>query len=128
MSYFFSKQLEKSFDDSRTYIEEKLKEFGFGVVTELDLDKKFKDKLGKDFRRYKIIGACSPAHAYKAVLKEENIGLMLPCNILIQEKESNIVQVSVIDPIASMQAIHNPELAPIAEEIQSKLKSFTESL
>lgn len=128
MSYFFSKQLEKSFDDSRTYIEEKLKEIGFGVVTELDLDKKFKDKLGKDFRRYKIIGACSPAHAYKAVLKEENIGLMLPCNILIQEKESNIVQVSVIDPIASMQAIHNPELAPIAEEIQSKLKSFTESL
>ncbi|MBN1599000.1 MAG: DUF302 domain-containing protein [Bacteroidales bacterium] len=128
MSYFFSKTVNITFDQGRKTVEEKLKESGLGIVSEIDLDKKFKEKLDVSFRRYKILGACSPAHAYKAVRTEENIGLMLPCNVVIQEKDSNKIDVSVIDPVASMMAIENQELQPVALEIQSKLRKFIESL
>ena len=86
------------------------------------------EKLGIDFRRYKILGACSPKHAHASISGEEHIGLMLPCNVVLQEKDKNQVEVSVIDPVASMQAVENPLLAPVASEIRAKLKEFVESL
>ena len=128
MSYFFSKQLDVDFEEARNYIEEQLKEYGFGIVSEIDMDQKFRQKLNVDFRRYKILGACSPMHAYTAVQSEEHIGLMLPCNVVIQEKIKGKTLVSVIDPVASMQAIENPQLRDTARDIQSKLKMFLETL
>ena len=128
MSYFFAKTLERPFDESRTYVEEQLKQFGFGIVSEIDMDKKFKEKLNKDFRRYKILGACSPKHAYAAVSAEKHIGLMLPCNVTLQEKSKSETEVAVIDPIASMQAVDNADLAPVATEIRAKLKAFISGL
>lgn len=128
MSYYFSKTIQKTYEEAHSYVEEKLKNYGFGIVTELEMHKKFKEKLNIDFRRYKILGACSPKHAYAAISAEEHIGLMLPCNIVIQEKGENTVEVSVIDPIASMQAVKNPSLGATAIEIQKALKDFTDSL
>ena len=92
------------------------------------MDQKFREKLGIEFRRYKILGACSPKHAYLAVTAEEHIGLMLPCNVVMQEKGTDAVEVSVIDPVASMQAVKNPHLEDTASEIRSKLREFLESL
>ena len=128
MSYYFSKTIQKTYEEAHGYVEDKLKNFGFGIVTEVEMHKKFREKLSIDFRPYKILGACSPKHAHKAVTAEEHIGLMLPCNVVIQDKGENIVEVSVIDPIASMQAVKNPSLAGIADEIQQKLKEFIDSL
>jgi uncharacterized protein (DUF302 family) len=127
MSYYFSKKLNISYESGRKIIEEKLKKIGFGIVSEIDMHEKFKEKLGVEFRRYKIIGACNPKYAYQAVSSEDKIGLMLPCNIVIQEREENSIEISAIDPVASMQAVNNPELFPLAEEIKSQLKSFIES-
>lgn len=128
MSYYFTRNVNRSFDDTRTYVEEQLMSYGFGIVSEIDLHEKFKAKLDIDFRQYKILGACSPEHAYKAIQAEENIGLMLPCNVVLQEVSNNETKVSVIDPIASMQAVNNPDLEDTATEIQKSLKDFVESL
>jgi uncharacterized protein (DUF302 family) len=128
MSYYFEKKLNRSFDDTRTYVEEQLMKCGFGVVSEINLHEKFKAKLNVDFRRYKILGACSPKHAHKAISAEEHIGLMLPCNVVLQEINSDETKISVIDPIASMQAVQNPALESTATEIQSLLKEFVNSL
>jgi uncharacterized protein (DUF302 family) len=128
MSYYFEKSLNRSFDDSRKRVEELLMKFGFGVVSEIDLHEKFKAKLNIDFRRYKILGACSPKHAHKAISAEENIGLMLPCNVVLQEMSPDKTKVSVIDPIASMMAVKNPALEETANEIKSLLKQFVSDL
>jgi uncharacterized protein (DUF302 family) len=128
MSYYFSKTIDKEFDVARQYIVGKLQTFGFGIVSEIDMDEKFRQKLGVDFRRYKILGACSPKHAYTAVNLEKHIGLMLPCNVVLQEIDPYKTEVSVIDPIASMQAVKNQELANVAAEIQLKLKEFIDTL
>jgi uncharacterized protein (DUF302 family) len=128
MSYYFSKIIDKKFDDARQYVDGKLQSTGFGIVSEIDMDEKFRQKLGISFRRYKILGACSPKHAYAAVNLEEHIGLMLPCNVVLQEIDPSRTKISVIDPIASMQAVKNQKLADIAAEIQLKLKEFIDTL
>lgn len=128
MKYYFAKTIYTSFEEARQFIEEKLKTYGFGIVSEIDLHEKFREKLGIDFRKYKILGACSPKHAYAAISGEEHIGLMLPCNVVLQEKDKNQVEISIIDPVASMQAVENPSLAPIASEIRTKLSEIIESL
>jgi uncharacterized protein (DUF302 family) len=128
MSYYFTKKLNTSYDAGRVMVEEKLEEAGFGIVSEIDMHEKFKQKLGVDFRRYKILGACSPKHAYQSVLAEEKIGLMLPCNIVIQEKGENLIEISAIDPVASMMAVNNPALSEMAVEIRDKLKTLIELL
>lgn len=128
MKYYFTKQLKKSFEETRLLVEEKLKNYGFGIVSEIDIHEKFKEKLGLEFKRYKILGACSPKHAYEAISLEEHIGLMLPCNIILQEKGKNFIEVSSIDPVASMQAVENDSLSGIASEIRNKLKEVIESL
>lgn len=122
MEYYFSAILHTGFDDAVTKITEALKTEGFGVLTEIDMQAKLKEKLGVDFRKYKILGACNPAFAYKAVQVEEMIGVMLPCNIVVTDQEDGTIKIAAIHPTASMMAIQNPALEPLAQEVTEKLK------
>jgi uncharacterized protein (DUF302 family) len=128
MSYYFSRQVEGSFDEVEKRIRATLKEEGFGILTEIDVKETLKNKLDVDFRKYKILGACNPPFAYKALLAEDKIGTMLPCNVIIQEKEGGDVEVAAIDPIASMQAIQNPSLGDVASQIREKLRRVVEKV
>jgi len=128
VSYYFSKRVDASFDDAVTAVTERLKEEGFGVLTEIDVRATFKKKLDIDFRRYRILGACHPQSAHRAIQAEEKIGLMLPCNVIVQETDGGAVEVAAIDPVASMQAVDNPALGEIGVEIRGKLKSVIDKL
>jgi uncharacterized protein (DUF302 family) len=128
MSYYFSKTLDLPFEEAIALVTEQLKQEGFGVLTEIDVKATVKKKLGKDFRNYRILGACNPPFAYRALLAENKIGTMLPCNVIVQETATGAVEVAAIDPIASMQAIENPALGDIAAEIQNKLERAIGSL
>ena len=128
MSYYFNKELDMPFDGAVAHVTEKLKDEGFGVLTEIDVRATLKEKLGADFRNYRILGACNPSYAHQAFLVEDKIGTMLPCNVIVQERDGGGVEVAAVDPIASMAAIENPELKSIAMEIQAKLKRVVDSL
>ncbi len=128
MSYHFSKKLNLSFDDAIEKTTAVLKEEGFGVLTEIDIKDTLKKKLDVDFRNYRILGACNPPNAYKALQAEGHIGLMLPCNVIVQQHDSGEVEVSAVDPVASMQAIENAELGDVAKEVQDMLKRVIEKL
>ena len=127
MSYHFSKTVRTSFDDAIKKTVDELKKEGFGILTEIDVQETLKKKLDVNFRRYKILGACNPPFAYQALQAEDKIGTMLPCNVIVQETSAGI-EVSAVDPIASMQAIDNPSLAKIAEQVRAKLKKVIDSL
>ena len=128
MKYYHEKTLKNiSFDEAIEKVTDALKEEGFGILTEIDVKETLKKKLDEDFRPYRILGACNPPFAHKALLAEDKIGAMLPCNVIVQQSDDGI-EVAVVDPVASMQAVENKELAEIAKEIQSKLKSVIESL
>ena len=122
MSYGFFKKVTLSYDKAIEKVTEELKKEGFGVLTEIDVKETLKKKLDVDFRKYKILGACNPPFAYQALQSEEQIGLMLPCNVIVYESDQGQTMVAAIDPVASMQAVQNPKLGKIASEIQSKLK------
>jgi uncharacterized protein (DUF302 family) len=122
VTYHFSKTVPLSMDDAVARVTEALKQEGFGVLTDIDVQKTLKAKINADFRPYRILGACNPGYAHKALLAEDKIGTMLPCNVVVQEKAPGSVEVSAIDPVASMQAIDNPSLGGIATEVQDKLK------
>lgn len=128
MKYFYSKKTDKSFDDAIEAITEFLKEEGFGVLTEIDVKETLKKKLDVDFKKYRILGACNPNFAHKALTSEDKIGVMLPCNVIVEEHEGGQVEVSAVDPVASMQAVENDELYPVAEEVQSRLQKVIEKL
>jgi len=128
MEYYINKKIESGFDDAVRLVRESLKNEGFGVLTEIDIHEKLKEKLNVDFRKYKILGACNPPYAYKALQKEDKIGTMLPCNVIIQELDSNDIEVAAVDPVASMQAVKNEELVYIASEIKEKLMRVINSL
>lgn len=128
MSYYSSKTLAMSFDEAVIKVTEELKKGGFGIITEIDVKETLKKKLDVDFRKYKILGACNPHFAYQALQVENKIGLMLPCNVIVQEISEEKTEVAAIDPIASMQAIENPKLRNVAEQVQSKLKKVIDSL
>jgi len=128
VSYYFSKTLNTSFDEAVFKVTEELKKEGFGIIIEIDVKETLKKKLNVDFRKYRILGACNPQLAYQALLKEDKIGTMLPCNVIVQELAEVEVEVAAIDPIASMQAVKNPELGEIAVQVQAKLKKVIESL
>lgn len=128
MEYYFSKILNTSYDEAVKTTTEALKAEGFGIITEINMHEKLKEKLDVDFKRYKILGACNPAYAYKALQSEEKIGTMLPCNVLVIEQGENRIEVSAVNPIASMQAITNPALENIATEITNKLRNVVNSL
>ena len=128
MKYYFNKSLEIPFDEAVAKVTEQLKKEGFGVLTEIDVKKTLKKKLDVDFQRYKILGACNPHFAYQALQKEDKIGTMLPCNVIVQEAEEGKIEVAAIDPMASMQAIQNQDLKAIAEQVQAKLRSVIAGL
>jgi uncharacterized protein (DUF302 family) len=109
-------------------VTEELKKEGFGILTDIDVTATLKKKLDVDFRNYRILGACNPPFAYRALQAEPKIGTMLPCNVIVQELDNGTVEVAAIDPLTSMQAIHNINLLAIAEEIQQKLKNVIRSL
>ena len=128
MSYHFSKRLDVPFDQAVARVTEALKREGFGVLTDIDVSATMKAKLGEDFRPYRILGACNPQLAHRALQLEDKIGTMLPCNVIVQQHEGGGVEVSAVDPVASMQAIRNPGLAEVAKLVQVKLRKVVEGL
>jgi uncharacterized protein (DUF302 family) len=128
MTYYFAKEIELNFEEAIVRVTEELKKEGFGVLTEIDVKATLKKKLDVDFRNYRILGACNPPFAHQALLAEPHIGLMLPCNVVVQEGESGKTIISAIDPIASMQAVNNPSLGEVAEQVQSKLQKVIENV
>ena len=126
MQYYFNKIVQMTFEETIEKVTEELKKEGFGVLTEIDVKAALKKKIDVDFRKYRILGACNPSFAYKALLAEDKIGTMLPCNVVVQEREDGKVEVAAVDPIASMQSVQNESLGEIAEEVQSKLKKVIE--
>ncbi len=128
MSYYINKTIASDFNSTIKKVTEALKTEGFGVLTTIDIQEKLKEKINVDFHPYIILGACNPPFAYQALKKEDKIGTMLPCNVIVQELKPNKIEVAAVDPIASMQAVENSELASIATEIQKKLKKVIDSL
>ena len=128
MGYHFSKRLDVPFDQAVSRVTEALKREGFGILTDIDVKATLKNKLGADFRPYRILGACSPPLAYRALQLEDKIGTMLPCNVIVQEHADGTVEVSAVDPVASMQAIENSGLAEVAKEVQAKLRRVVHGL
>jgi uncharacterized protein (DUF302 family) len=129
MNYYIKKTLKNiSFEEGIERITEALKQEGFGILTEIDLKNTLKKKLDVDFYNYKILGACNPGFAYKALQAEDKIGTMLPCNVIVQEKIPGEIEISAVDPMASMQAIENPALGSLAEEVKNKLESCIKAL
>ena len=122
MAYYFTKTVARSFDETLAKLTDELKKEGFGILTEIDVKETLKKKLNVDFRRYKILGACNPTFAYQALQAEEKIGILLPCNVIIQEKSDGQVEVSAIDPMETMKVVGNPKLTALAEQVQAKLK------
>ncbi len=129
MNYSFNKIITgKSFDEALEYVAETFKTEGFGIITEIDLQKAFKEKINIDFRKYKILGACNPHFAYKALQLEDKIGVFLPCNVVLQEHLNGIIEVMAIDPIAAMSAVENKALEPMASEVAASLKRAIDKL
>ena len=128
MSYYYSKIVQQSFDEAILLVTAELGKEGFGVLTEIDVKATLKKKLDVEFRNYHILGACNPPFAYQALLAEPQIGLMLPCNVVVQEVEDGQVIISAIDPLASMQAVENESLYEVAEQVKAKLHKVIESI
>ena len=128
MSYYISKTIASGFKQAMNQVVESLKTEGFGVISEIDIQEKLKEKLDIDFRRYIILGACNPSNAFQALELEDKIGTMLPCNVIVQEIGENIIEVAAVDPAASMMAVHNQELNDIAIEIRDKLERAIRSI
>ncbi|WP_339634321.1 DUF302 domain-containing protein [Bizionia echini] len=129
MSYFFSTTLTNiSFEDAIDKTKTALKNEGFGVLTEINIKNTLKNKLDVDINPYTILGACSPKHAHHAISSEPNIGVFLPCNVIVRALDSNHISVSAVDPIASMGTVENKNLATVAQEVESKLKKVINAL
>lgn len=127
INYGFTKEMDIPYGTVIERVREALKNEGFGILTEIDVKEKMKEKLGLDMNKYIILGACNPANAYKAILAEENIGLMLPCNVIVYEKGSQTV-LSVIRPTVAMQTIENSELQIVAEAVEAQLKKSFDAI
>ncbi|MDT8282074.1 MAG: DUF302 domain-containing protein [Gammaproteobacteria bacterium] len=128
MSYYFSRIVDGRFDDVIERTTEHLAEAGFGVLTSIDVSATLKKKIDVDFQRYTILGACNPGFAYKALLAEDKIGAMLPCNVIVQEIADGKVEVAAVDPVASMMSVQNKDLSEIASQVQTMLKNVIEGL
>ena len=127
MTYHFSKKLQLPMADAVAKVTEALKGQGFGILTQIDVQQTLKAKLDVDFRPYLILGACNPGLAHRALLAEDKIGTMLPCNVIVQQHDGR-TEVAAIDPVASMQAVKNASLQPVADEVRALLKSAIEQL
>ncbi|MCC6550277.1 MAG: DUF302 domain-containing protein [Ignavibacteriaceae bacterium] len=127
-TYGFTKHLKLGFNEAIEKVTEELKKEGFGVLTEIDVTATLKKKLDVDFKPYRILGACNPPFAHKALQAEEQIGLMLPCNVIVYQNTPEETTVSAVDPVASMAAVHNESLHPIAGEVREKLMRVIDAL
>lgn len=128
MSYYFSKILNVTFDEALIKVTDELKKEGFGILTEIDIKAALKEKLNVDYKRYQILGACNPPLAYKVLQAEDKIGLMLPCNVVVQEVSDEQTEVAAIDPVAAMKAVDNPKVAEVAEQVRLKLRDVINNL
>ncbi|MFH1842282.1 MAG: DUF302 domain-containing protein [bacterium] len=128
MSYYIAQKMTLPFDEAVTATVAALQAEGFGILTEIDVAATLKKKLDVDFRPYRILGACNPPFAHQALQAEDKIGLMLPCNVIVQETVDGDIEVAAIDPLASMQAVGNPALAHIGTEVRDKLARVIASL
>ncbi len=128
MKYYFNKTLNEDFDSVIDRVTSALQKEGFGILTEIDVKETLKKKLDVNFKKYRILGACNPPYAHKALEAEDKIGTMLPCNVIVQEIEEGIVEVAAVNPLASMQAVENEKLNEVAKEITAKLELVIEKL
>ncbi len=128
MSYYLSKTVDDDFDAVISKVTEALKQEGFGVLTEIDVKETLKKKLDVDFRKYKILGACNPHFAHQALQAEANIGTMLPCNVIVQENKNGTIEISAVDPVASMMAVKHDALGDIAMQVKEKLQRVVDNL
>lgn len=128
MSYYFAKVLDMTFQSAMDKLTVELKKEGFGILTQIDVQETLKKKLDVDFPRYHILGICNPPFAHRALQAERLIGLMLPCNIVVREAEGRKTEVAAVDPVASMQAVKNPKLLDVAQEVQAKLRKVIDSI
>ncbi len=128
MKYYNSKEVSYSFDETINKVQEVLKEQGFGVLSDIDVQATLKKKIDVDFRKYRILGACNPPFAHQALTAEPNIGVLLPCNVVVQENEAGKVEVSMINPMDAMQSVNNPEMTAIAEKVTEKLDTALKNL
>ncbi len=128
MKYYSSKKVDLSYDQAIEKVTELLKEEGFGVLTEIDVKETLKKKLDVDFKKYKILGACNPDFAHKALQAEDKIGVMLPCNVIVEANEDGTVEVSAVNPVASMQAVTNDKLKPVADQVRIGLEKVINKL
>jgi len=128
MKYYINKKINSEFENAIEKVTEALKTEGFGVLSEINIHDKLKEKLNVDFRKYRILGACNPSFAYKALQKEDKIGLLLPCNVIIQDLGNNEIEIAAIDPVASMMAVEKQDITGIAGEIKEKLIRVIDSL
>jgi uncharacterized protein (DUF302 family) len=128
MSYYFSKTVTDDFDTAIERVTNELKKEGFGVLTQIDVQETLKKKLDVHFRKYLILGACNPTFAHEALIAEDKIGAMLPCNVIVQEHENGEVEISAVDPVASMMAVNNDALDHVATQVREKLKSVIDQL
>lgn len=128
MSYYFAKTLNMDFDRAIERVTEALKNEGFGIVSTIDIQATLKQKIGVEFRPYRILGACNPNLAYEALSVEDKVGTMLPCNVVVQAWDNGSTEVAAIDPLASMQAITNPKLEATAKDVRAKLQKVVEWL
>ena len=128
MDYYFTTTTKGHFDAIETKVVALLKDEGFGVLTQIDIQQTLKNKLNVDFKKYKILGACNPSFAYKALQAEDKIGMLLPCNVIIQEVTANQIEVSAINPLVSMQAVNNDALSSVAHEVSEKLENVIKNI
>ncbi|GAN80614.1 DUF302 domain-containing protein [Acidocella aminolytica] len=128
MTYHFSTAMNGPFEDAVEATKAMLKQHGFGVLTSIDVQTTLKEKLGVDFRPYRILGACNPQMAYKALQAEDKIGTMLPCNVILQDRGDGTIEISAVDPVASMQAIDNPALGEVAQKVREQLKAVIDGI
>lgn len=128
MSYHFTTTISGSFDDAIETVTAALKEKGFGVLTTINVKEAMKEKIDKDINPYTILGSCNPGYAYKALQAENKIGTMLPCNVVVQQLDDGTIEVSAVDPAASMAAIENPSLEGIAGDVRTMLQDVIKGL
>jgi uncharacterized protein (DUF302 family) len=128
MNYYFSKTISSTYDDAVKLVIEKLKTEGFGVISEIRMHEKLKEKLNVDFKKYTILGACNPGFAYNALKLEDKIGAMLPCNVLVIDQGKGMIEVAAINPVASMEAVANPGLNELGQKVANALKNVVEHI
>lgn len=128
MNYYINKTIRADFEEALELVTEALAAKGFGILSEIDISAKMREKMDIEFRKYKILGACNPPFAYKALQQEDKVGTLLPCNVILQEVEEGMVEVAAVDPVASMVSIANPGLTKIAEEVRDIFEELIEEL